>query len=177
METEKGSVKKVAMQYGLILGLVSIMLAVVVYAMGQTYEQPWWQGVLGFVIMLLCIVYAIKAFKIGNSGFLSLGEALKVGLAVALIAGIMGVLFNLFFSTVIEPDYTMILLDKAQSDMVAQNPNMTEEQMELSMSITEKMVSPGVLAAIGIVASLFLGFIISLISGLIMKVGKPEHLS
>jgi hypothetical protein len=78
---------------------------------------------------------------------------------------------------VIEPDYTMILLDKAQSDMVAQNPNMTEEQMELSMSITEKMVSPGVLAAIGIVASLFLGFIISLISGLIMKVGKPEHLS
>ena len=176
MEIEKGSVKKVAMQYGLILGLASVMLSVVVYAMGQTYEQPWWQGVLSFLIMLGCIVYAIKTFKGDNGGFLSLGEALKVGLATALIAGIIGVIFNLLFTTVIEPDFSAKILEKASADMIEQNPNMPEESMEMAMSITEKMVSPGVMAAMGIIMSLFFGFIISLISGLIMKVNKPAHL-
>jgi hypothetical protein len=33
-----------------------------------------------------------------------------------------------------------------------------------------------VMAAMGIILSLFFGFIISLISGLIMKVEKPAHL-
>jgi hypothetical protein len=176
METEKGSVKKVAMQYGLILGLVSVLLSVIVYALGQTYEQPWWQSLLSFVIMLSCIIYALKAFKESNGGFLSLGEALKVGLATALIAGIIGVLFNMLFVTVIEPDFAANIVEKASSDMVEQNPNMTEDQMEMAISITEKMVSPVVMAAMGIILSLFFGFIISLISGLIMKVEKPAHL-
>ncbi|EDM43214.1 50S ribosomal protein L31 type B [unidentified eubacterium SCB49] len=176
MEIEKGSVKKVAMQYGLILGLASVMLSVVVYAMGQTYEQPWWQSVLSFVIMLGCIVYALKAFKKDNSGFLSLSEAIKVGLAVALLAGIIGVFFNFIFTTVIEPDFTANIIEKASNDMVEQNPNMTEEQMEMALSITEKMTSPVVMAAMGIIMSLFFGFVISLISGLIMKVEKPAHL-
>ena len=174
METKKGSVKKVAMQYGLILGFVSVLLSVVVYAMGQTYEQPWWQGVLSFVIMLSCIVYALKIFKADNSGFLSLGEALKVGLATALIAGIIGVIFNLLFTTVIEPDFSANLLEKARMDMIEQDT--PEEQMEMALSISEKMTSPVVLAAMGIIGSLFFGFIISLIAGLIMKVEKPEHL-
>jgi hypothetical protein len=126
--------------------------------------------------MLSCIIYALKAFKESNGGFLSLGEALKVGLATALIAGIIGVLFNMLFVTVIEPDFAANIVEKASSDMVEQNPNMTEDQMEMAISITEKMVSPVVMAAMGIILSLFFGFIISLISGLIMKVEKPAHL-
>ncbi len=176
MENQNGSVKKVAMQYGLILGLASVMLSVIVYVMGQTYEQPSWQGVLGFVLMLACVVYAIKVFKTDNGGFLSLGEAIKVGLAVALIAGLISVAYNLVFSTVIEPDFTANILEKAQSDMIEQNPEMSGEALEMAMGITEKMTSPVVLAAMGIIGSLFLGFIVSLISGLIMKVNKPAHL-
>lgn len=176
METKKGSVKKVAMQYGLILGIVSILLSVIVYVMGQAYEQPWWQSLLSFALMLGCIVYAIKAFRGENGGFLSLGEALKVGLAVALIAGIIGMIFNYIFITVIEPDFALNILDKARENMLEQNPNMTEEQMEFGMSMAEKMTSPIVMSAMAIIGSLFFGFIISLIAGLIMKVNKPEHL-
>lgn len=176
METEKGSVKKIALQYGLILGLVSVLLSVVVYVMGQTYDQPWWQSVLSFLIMLGCIVYALKAFKNDNGGFLSLGEALKVGLAVALIAGIIGMIFNLIFINIIEPDFAANILEKAQENMVEQNPNMTEEQMEMAISMTEKFTSPAIMSAFAIIGSLFFGFIISLIAGLIMKVNKPPHL-
>lgn len=176
MEIKKGSVKKVALQYGLILGLISILLAVVVYVMGQTYEQPWWQSVLGIGIMIVFVVYGIKAFKSDNGGFLSLGEALKTGLAISLISGIIGILFNLVFMTVIEPDFQANIMEKAQIDMVEQNPNMTDEQIEMAMGFTETFTSPLIISAMAIIGSLFIGFIISLIAGLIMKVNKPEHL-
>lgn len=176
MEIQKASVKKVALPYGAILALLTITISVVVYVLGLTYEQPWWQSVLNFVIMTLCIVYGLKAFKKDNSGFLSLGEAIKVGLAISLVAGLIGVVFNLLFMNVIEPDFAANMLVATEENMLEQNPDMTEEQIEMAMSVSETMMSPIVLSAFGIIAALFFGFIISLISGLIMKVNRPEHI-
>ena len=177
METPTPSIKKIAMNYGLILALGTIGLSVVVWALGMHLEQPWWQGLLNFAIMIGCIIYGLKAYKHANGGFLSLGEALKTGLAIALIAGIVGVIFNLIFTTVIEPNFAADMLDMQREKMVEANPNMNEEQMEMAMGITEKMMSPGIMAAMGIIVTLFFGFIISLIGGLIMKNNKPEHLA
>jgi hypothetical protein len=58
--------------------------------------------------------------------------------------------------------------------MFEDNPEMTQEQIDMAMSISEKMMSPGILTAIGVIASLFFGFIISLISGLVLKNNRPE---
>jgi hypothetical protein len=60
--------------------------------------------------------------------------------------------------------------------MIESNPNMTDEQMDMAISIQEKMMSPGILFAISIISTLFIGFIISLIAGLIMKVNKPTQM-
>jgi uncharacterized membrane protein YeaQ/YmgE (transglycosylase-associated protein family) len=174
METQALSVKKIAMPYGLILALATIVLSVIVYVMGMTYDQPWWQSLLNFVLMVTCIVYGLKAYKNGNGGFLSLGEALKTGLAIALIAGIVGSIFSYLFVTVIEPDFAVNMLEATREKMIEQNPEMTEEQMTVTLDITEKMMSPGILVAFGIIASLFFGFIISLIAGLVMKQNRPE---
>jgi uncharacterized membrane protein YeaQ/YmgE (transglycosylase-associated protein family) len=142
--------------------------------MGMTYDQPWWQSLLNFLLMASCIVYGLKAFKTGNGGFLSLGEALKTGLAIALIAGIVGSIFSYLFVTVIEPDFAVNMLEATRVKMIEQNPDMTEEQMTMTLGMTEKMMSPGILVAFGIIASLFFGFIISLIAGLVMKQNRPE---
>jgi len=176
METQTASVKKIALNYGLLLALSTIVLSVIVYVMGMTYDQPWWQTLLNFIIMTVCIVYGLKAFKNDNEGFLSLVESLKTGLAIALVAGIIGSIFSYLFVTVIEPDFAVNMMEASRVKMLDQNPEMTEEQMEMALGITEKMMSPGILMAIGIIASLFFGFIISLITGLIMKQNRPEHL-
>ncbi|MDT0556808.1 DUF4199 domain-containing protein [Patiriisocius hiemis] len=176
METQKASVKKVALSYGLYLALGTIAVSVIVYAMGMTYEQPWWQSVLNFAIMLACIVYGLKAFKKDNEGYLSLGESLKTGLAISLIAGLIGSLFTLLFITVIEPDFTANMLDATADKIIEQNPNMTEEQLDMALGMSETFMSPGIMFAMGLIVSLFFGFIISLITGLIMKNPRPEHI-
>ena len=176
METQSGSVKKIALPYGFILALATIVISVIVYVMGMTYEQPWWQSALNFVLMAAVIAYGLKAFKAGNGGFLSLGEALKTGLAISLIAGLIGSVFTFIFIEFIEPDFAVNMLEATREKMIDQNPEMTEDQMEMALGMTEKMMSPGIMVAIGIIASLFFGFIISLITGLIMKQDKPAHL-
>lgn len=175
METPKASVKKIALSYGLYLALASILLSVIAYVMGVHIERPWWLSLLGFVIMVLLIIYGLKAFKKENGGFLSLGEALKTGLAISLIAGLIGVVYNYIFMNFIEPDLVQQTLDYTRDQMVEQNPNMTQDQMDMAMSMTEKFMSPGIMAAMQIIISLFFGFIISLIAGLVMKQNRPEH--
>ena len=156
------------------LGLASIALSVVTYVMGVHLERPWWASVIGIIIMAALIVYGLKAFKQDNEGFLSLGEAIKVGLAISVIAGILGAVYNYVFVTVIEPDFVAQMMEITREQMIEQNPTMTEEQMEMGLSITEKFMSPGIMSAMAIIFTLFLGFIISLISGLIMKQNRPE---
>ncbi|MAL61207.1 MAG: DUF4199 domain-containing protein [Flavobacteriaceae bacterium] len=174
MDNQKASLKKIALNYGLLLGLASIALSVVTYVMGVHLERPWWASVIGIIIMAALIVYGLKAFKQDNEGFLSLGEAIKVGLAISVIAGILGAVYNYVFVTVIEPDFVAQMMEITREQMIEQNPTMTEEQMEMGLSITEKFMSPGIMSAMAIIFTLFLGFIISLISGLIMKQNRPE---
>ena len=175
MDTQKASVKKIALNYGLLLGLASIALSVVFYVMNVHLERPWWTSVIGILVMTVIIVYGLKAFKKDNEGFLSLGDAIKVGLAISVIAGIISAIYNYVFMTYIEPDLVTQMLEMTREQMIEQNPNMTEEQLEMGLSMTEKFMSPGIMAAFSIIFTLFLGFIISLISGLIMKQNRPEN--
>lgn len=175
METQEVSVKKIALNYGVYLALLSIAVSVIAYVTDNHIDRPWWVSVLSTLVMVGVIVYGIKAFKHDNSGFLSLGEALKVGLAISLIAGIIGAIFNYVFVTVIEPDFVTQMLDMTREQMIEQNPDMQQDQMDMAMGVTEKMMQPTIMSAIGIIMTLFFGFIISLVSGLIMKVNRPEN--
>ena len=174
MESQTATVKKIALPNGVLLALTTIVISVIVYVMGMTYEQPWWQSLLNFAAMLWFVIYGIKAYKKDNSGYLSLAEALKTGLAITLIAGVIGSIFTYLFTTIIEPDFVMNMLEASRVKMIEDNPEMTQEQIDMAMSISEKMMSPGILTAIGVIASLFFGFIISLISGLVLKNNRPE---
>ncbi len=174
METKQASVKSVALSYGALLGIVSILLGVIAYVMNVHLERPWWLSVLSLAAMVLFIIYGIKSFKKENDGFLSLGEAIKVGLAIALVSGIIGVLYQYVFVSFIEPDYVNQMVEMTEQKMLEDNPGMPEEQREMAISMTRKFMSPGIMAAIGIIVSLFLGFIISLIGGLVMKQNRPE---
>ena len=175
METPKASVRKIGLNYGLYLALAGILISVIAYVTDNHLERPWWVNVLSFAASIIIIVYGLKAFKKDNGGFLSLGEAIKTGLAISLIAGIISAVYTYLFVTVIEPDFVSQLMDVTRDNMLEQNPNMTESQVESAMDITSKFMSPFAMITFSIIASLFFGFIISLIAGLVLKQNRPEH--
>jgi len=175
MENQKDAIKKIAFNYGIIWGLLSIVLAVIAYVTDNHIERPMWLTIAGLAIMVGIIVYGLRAFKVENEGYLSVVESLKVGLAISLIAAIIGALYNYIFITVIEPDYVFQMLEFSIEQTAIDNPEMTQEQMDMTAGIMEKMMTPSIMTAMGIIIPLFLGFITSLTSGLIMKVNRPEN--
>ena len=176
MENQQASIKKIALNYGVLLALLSIVLQVISYVLDVHIDRPWWLSVSQLVISVGVLVYGIKLFKTENSGFLTVAQALKTGLAISLVAGVIAVVFNYFFVNYIDPDFIQKTLEFSRQQMIEDYPNMTEAQIESSMAISEKFMSVWIMSAIAILATLFFGFIISLIAGMIMKRNPPHQL-
>ncbi len=168
MENDKASSKKIIINYGVILGIVSVLLGVVMYVTNVYTDPHWIFSVIGFLILIGVITYGIKAYKTSNNGFLELTDALKVGIGIALIGGIIGAIWTLLLTSVIEPEYTQQVME-VQREKLLENPDMTEAMVDQSIEMMEKFSSPYISIAFSIIGSLFFGFIISLFAGLIMK--------
>ncbi|TPN83532.1 DUF4199 domain-containing protein [Aquimarina algicola] len=169
MKNEKSSSKKIIINYGALLGLVSIALAVILYVTDSYTDPHWAFAVAGPLLLLIVIIYGIKAYKKTNEGYLNLMDAIKIGIGIALIGGIISSIWSIVLTTVIEPDYTQQVLEVQREKMIENYPDFSEEQINQSMSIAEKFASPYLSFAFSIIGSLFLGFIFSLISGLVLQ--------
>jgi uncharacterized membrane protein (DUF106 family) len=174
MENQEITPKQIMLNYGLLLGFASVLINVALYSMGKTYDPHWSVGVISIGVTVVIIILGIKKIKELNNGFLSLSEALKTGLGIALISGIITVIYTLIFTNFIEPEYFARMLEVQQQKMLETYPNFTDEQLEASMEMAKKMSGPAISSAIAIIGSLFFGFIISLIGGLIMKKTDEE---
>lgn len=164
---------KFALPNGVVLGAILIVIVVIMYVTGMLYEGKQWPMYLFYLIFPLFIGYSIYTYRAKNGGFLTLGQAIKVGLAIAAISGLVYAIYNAIFAYIIEPDFADTMLDVARENMVKQNPNMTEDQIETGMAIAKKMSNPLLGGAFFILLSIFFGFIYSLFSGLIFKRENP----
>ena len=168
MEHQKPKAGKFALNYGIILGLVMITIAVVLYVTGMALEGVQWPNFIYYIIFPIVIIYGISQYKKANANVLSLGDALKVGLAIAVISALVYVIYGFIFNYVIDPEFMAQAMDVAKDKML-ENPNMTEEQVEQSLKMIETFSNPLIGTAFWLAMSAFFGLIYSLIGGIIMK--------
>lgn len=173
MEENLPKTGKYALNFGVILGVISVVFALMLYFQEMHYQQDWKIGVVNLVIMIVIIMVALYQFKKANGGFMTLGEALKIGVGLSLVAAIIGTVFTQILANVIDPE----MMNKANEFQILQmqERGMTQEQIDGAVEMGKKFQSPVIQIAMGLIFSLFLGFVFSLIGGLIMKKNKPAH--
>lgn len=172
MTTTNLSPGKFAMNYGIILGVIMILIAVVMYVTGMPLEGIQWPQYLYYLIFPTFVIIGIKAYKTKNGGFLTLGEALKTGVAIALISALVYIVYVILFNYVIDPEYNAKIIEVVREQML-ENDNVTEAQVEQTIGFVEKMSDPIIGSSVWLGLSLFFGLIYSLIGGLIMKNENP----
>ena len=175
MENQKLSSKQVMLNYGLMLGVASILIAVANFAFGNVYKPHWSISVISGLASVVVIVLGLKLIKDNNGGFLSLGEALKNGLGISLISGVVYVVYFYVFVNFIQADYFTNLASFQEASMIEMYPNMTDDQLENAIEMSKKFSGFGMISAIIMIMSLFFGFVISMIAGLIMKKTQEEE--
>lgn len=174
MVNQNSSLKSNIITYGIILGSISVVFQLMLFFLDMHYKNDSTAGIVALLITSGVIVYSFIVFKKNNEGYMTLSEALKIGLGVSLISAIIGIIYTQLLVNVLDPDTMQKSLELSIDNMRAQNPEIPQEALETARSIQEKMSSPLIFSAVQIIFSLFFGFIISLIGGLIVKKSRPE---
>ena len=170
----KLSAKSIMLNYGLMLGFISIIIALLNYVFGDLYKPHWILIVASLLLSTAVIVLGIKKLKELNDGFLSVGQAIKTGIGIALVSGIIYAIYLAIFFNFIELAYFENVAAVQEQTIIEKYPNLTDEQLEGAIKNTAMFNSTGANVTMSLMFSLFFGLIISLITGLIMKRSQED---
>lgn len=170
-------VSRPAIQFGILFGVIMVLEFVVAYSMDiDPTTNPafgWIINILNYAVLpVIFIAMGCNAYKKANDGFISFGQCLKIGVITCLIAAVIyGIFFVIF--TLIFPEFIPEMMEKMKSAMIAQNPDMTDDQMEMALSMTEKFMKPAIMIPVTLLMYTFIGFIWALIIGAVVKKDRP----
>ena len=174
MDKSVSSIKSTVITYGIILGSISVVFQLMLFFLDMHYKNDSTAGIVSLIIMISVLLYSFISYKKINSGYLSLSEAIKIGLGVSLISALITIIYTQILINFLDPETMQKSLDLSMNTMRSENPEIPQEALDTARSIQEKMSSPLIFSAVQIIFSLFFGFIISLIGGLVVKKSKPE---
>ena len=162
---QKSNFWKSAALYGLYVGIVITLFSVILYVTGQTTNKV--LGYLSVPIYFGCVFWAQIQYRNTNlNGEISYGQALGFGVATMLFSGVISMIYTLIIYNV---DPSLIEQIKAVQEQALLAKGMSEDQVETSMKIAERFMSPSIMAISGIIGSAFIGTIISLITSFFVK--------
>ena len=174
MSESKVTLKSTVLNYGLIMGGLSVAFTLMLFFMDMHYQNSSIQQWTGLLIMAGSIVFGQLAYKQLNDGFISLGEGMKIGIGIVALGSSIGILYGLFQGYVLDPETMTKAMDYAINEAIEQNPELTDEMIEAIEGAFEFFANPFLSSAIGITVSLFFGCLISLLTGLAVKKNRPE---
>ncbi|MGA0559049.1 DUF4199 domain-containing protein [Larkinella sp. VNQ87] len=166
---EKPSTARLALKWGVISGVISMIFTTVVNLTGQFTHSavPW----ISLVIAVVIIVLAMREYRTLNGGFMSYGEGVSLGALLSIISALVSITYSLIYTTFIDPTIRQQIMDKAREDL--ENRGMADDQIEQAMSFTEKLQSPGMQFVFGIIFAGIFGLLISLVVAAFLRRKKP----
>ena len=172
MEENQPKIGKFSLNYGLILGLISVIFSVMLFTMDAHTSRDPSNTVISIVIMAAVTFWGIFSFRKANSGYLSIGQAVKLGAGIALISALVAVVYTIILSNVMDPDFALKIAEvqKAADEAAGQ---MTAEQIQQRYDGTINffwITYPFIL-----IFSIIVGLVLGLVGGLIFKKAKPAY--
>ncbi len=168
---QKRSVWKETLNYGIILGLISVGLSLVTYMFDLTFKT-WilWPSLL---ISILVLYFLLRSYRDHyNNGYITYGKSVGAGVVINVYAAIIAAIYIYVLYAFIDPGLMDKTLAVAEEKMVSRG--MPDAAVEKALEMQAKMMKPWFTALMSIINSVFYGLIISLLVSLfIMKKGNP----
>jgi hypothetical protein len=152
------------MNWGAVLGLLLIMLSLVLYLldMGESKAAG---ASYGLIIGVIC--YGMLNRRKEQDGFISYGEGLATGTAIAFFGGVIGGFYSFIHMSFIDTDQVARLLAGVEDQLF--ESGMASSQVDMMMGIYQKIFRPAPMFIVGVLGSTFFGFIVSLIAAAVFR--------
>ena len=170
MENQPSTARS-AIKWGLIIGVASIAFSTIIFLSGQFGNQT--LSYLGYLILIVGLVLAMKDFRTQNNGFMRYGQGLGLGSLISGVTGLLSGAFMYVYMAFVDTTLNEQLLDKAREQWEKQG--MSEQQMEQAAEMSKTFMGPGVMFVFGVLGTLIFGVILSLIIAAIMKKDPPVN--
>lgn len=167
---EKVSSARIALKWGLINGILSILLTTILYNT-QIWENFSVSFMLSISLTFCILFFALSEFKSLNNGFMTFSEGLGLGTLTLATGGILGVIYDFIYKKYIDSNIISLQLEKAQEQYEAMG--MSEDQIEKSIEKAQQYSNSGVSFLLAFLFVIFFGFLCSLIMAAILKKDKP----
>jgi hypothetical protein len=96
---------KLSLQYGLLIGVISVVLAVVFRIVDPMFQYDnWWVSLFTAVVMIVILVFLVLDIRKKIGGFWSYGEAFKSLIIIAVISILISTAYNFILFKYIDPE-------------------------------------------------------------------------
>lgn len=173
------SPRPTAMRYGMIWGLVGILLGLVSYLLGWSDPSggstagSMISGLLSLGLSVTIIVLAIKYHRDNElGGYITFGRSFQTGMLTAFFYAIIATVWTVIFLNFIATD--MIEMMQAAMYEEWENQGLTEEQIEQAEGIALFFATKKFMIGAAFGGTLIMGAILSLIVSAVMKKEQPQ---
>jgi len=175
MENEKKSSFMHSINFGLITGVVLILISLIFYSLFD-FEAQKKLGWISFIFFIAGIIYATFKYRDNQlGGYISYSNAFVSCLYVALIASFVLSVYNYLFLEFFDAAMIDKSLELAEEKILEKMPNIEDAELEKILSMQEKFINPIIMA----ISNFFTFFIIGIVGGLIgsIFIKKEEEVS
>lgn len=167
MEENQKSSFKVALNYALITAAILIVLDLVFYVMDVPLDSK--IKYVSWLVYIGGIIWGQKVFRDNYSnGLVSYGKSFSVGFTVGFFAALIVSVYSFIFMKFFDPTIVTQILETQEQTML-QAGDLTEEQVEQALSMSEKFTTPFMISIMALVFSTIGVVIISLITSIFIK--------
>jgi len=167
--------RKFAMHYGAYLGLGLIIFSFTVYFLGLEEQKSIIPSLLNNFLIIGAITYSIIMYRDNlNNGLISYSISLKIGTSVVFFASVILAFYTYIFVAFINPEYLENIIKIAEQEILNSDPEISDEDLDLALSMTQKMLQPQWMATLSVLGGTFMGFFYSLIISFFVKKEDPN---
>jgi uncharacterized membrane protein (DUF106 family) len=169
---KKPSLLQFALTYGAILGVVSVIFSIIMYIAGfmpTSFSKMFIVLIISLGISIIFVSAGMKGYRDKVlDGSISFGQAFLVGMSIIVVSAIIGSLYNLIFTTIIDPDYMDRVMEATKNSTYEwmNSKGLPDAQIEEAMDKMDKQkegMTPLKNFSKGLISSLIFGAILSLI--------------
>lgn len=158
---------KAGMTYGFVFGVALVGISLLFYVLNTDLDSKLPQ-LAGYAALLVALFIGIKSYRDQDlGGYISYGKSLGMGVLIAFFGSIIAAFYTYIFFTFIDPAMVDKIMELSQQKML--DKGLPEDQVQTSLSMMRKFMTPGWMFLFAILTYTFMGFLFSLVISIFTK--------
>lgn len=162
---------RTALKWGLITGIALIVYSTILYTFSQTTNSA--LSLIIYGILIVGLVLGMREYRLSNEGYMTYGQGMGLGTQLSAITGFLSSSFTVFYTQLIDPGFQERMTEQVREQM-EEKGSMSDEQIDQAVEVMQKFQTPGLQFVFGLLGTILIGVIFSLIIAAFIRRNKTN---